>query len=89
MHAVKSGLLYHFFLEEVVDLVHKVQLAYNENLKHLQSKGMLPLFDAGYINMGRQYLTIGVNGLVEPLNSWELKSTIILNMKLLCRRFWE
>ena len=26
---------------------------------------MLPLFDAGYINMGRQYLTIGVNGLVE------------------------
>ena len=26
---------------------------------------MLPLFDAGYITMGRQYLTIGVNGLVE------------------------
>jgi ribonucleoside-triphosphate reductase len=26
---------------------------------------MLPLFDAGYINLGRQYLTIGVNGLVE------------------------
>ncbi len=32
-HAVKSGMLYHFFLEEVVDLVHKVQMAYNENLK--------------------------------------------------------
>ena len=31
----------------------------------MQSKGMLPLFDAGYINMSRQYLTIGVNGLVE------------------------
>ena len=26
---------------------------------------MLPLFDAGFINIGRQYLTIGVNGLVE------------------------
>lgn len=52
-------------MEEVVDLVHKVQLAYNENLKLLQAKGMLPLFDAGYINMSRQYLTIGVNGLVE------------------------
>ena len=64
-HAVKSGILYPFFLEEVIDLVHKVQLAYNENLKQLQSKGMLPLFDAGYINMNRQYLTIGVNGLVE------------------------
>ncbi len=53
------------FLEEVVDLCHKVQICYNENLKELQDKGMLPLFDAGYINLGRQYLTIGVNGLVE------------------------
>lgn len=49
----------------MVDLTHKVQLGYNENLKQLQAKGMLPLFDAGYINIGRQYLTIGVNGLVE------------------------
>ena len=53
------------FVEEVIDLVHKVQIAYNENLKYLQSKGMLPLFDAGYIAINRQYLTIGVNGLVE------------------------
>jgi len=52
-------------VEEVIDLMHKVQIAYNENLKYLQSKGMLPLFDAGYIAINRQYLTIGVNGLVE------------------------
>lgn len=64
-HAARRGMHYHFFLEEVVDLVHKVQVAYNENLKYMQEKGMLPLFDAGYINMSRQYLTIGVNGLVE------------------------
>ncbi len=64
-HAVRKGILYQFFLEEVVDLVHKVQLSYNENLKYMQEKGMLPLFDAGYINLNRQYLTIGVNGLVE------------------------
>lgn len=64
-YAVKSGMMYPFFLEEVIDLVHKVQIAYNENLRQLQEKGMLPLFDAGYINLGRQYLTIGVNGLVE------------------------
>jgi ribonucleoside-triphosphate reductase len=64
-YAVRRGTYYQFFLEEIVDLVHKVQLAYNENLKYMHEKGMLPLFDAGYINMGRQYLTIGVNGLVE------------------------
>ncbi len=63
--AVSDRVLFHVQLEEIVELVHKVQLAYNENLKYMQSKGMLPLFDAGYINLGRQYLTIGVNGLVE------------------------
>ncbi|MGC9151516.1 MAG: anaerobic ribonucleoside-triphosphate reductase [Microbacter sp.] len=64
-HASKNGESPLSFLEEVVDLVHKAQMAYNENLKYMQQKGMLPLFDAGYINMSRQYLTIGVNGLVE------------------------
>ena len=64
-YAVKNGMHYLTYLEEIVDLVHKVQTAYNENLKDLQAKGMLPLFDAGYINLARQYLTIGVNGLVE------------------------
>ena len=64
-YAVKNNMEYTEFLAHVIDLCHKVQTAYNENLKDLQSQGMLPLFDAGYINMGRQYLTIGVNGLVE------------------------
>ncbi|WP_213083430.1 anaerobic ribonucleoside-triphosphate reductase [Epilithonimonas caeni] len=63
--AMNKGIPYLEFLEQVMDLVHKVQLAYNENLKYLESKRMLPLFDSGYINMKRQYLTIGVNGLVE------------------------
>lgn len=64
-YAVRKSIPYQYYLEDVVDLMHKVQLAYNENLKYMQQKGMLPLFDAGYINIGRQYLTIGVNGLVE------------------------
>ena len=64
-YAVNHKIDYVEYLSEVVDLCHKVQLAYNENLKQLQQNGMLPLFDAGYINIGRQYLTIGINGLVE------------------------
>ena len=64
-YAQRMGIPYQNYIEEVVDLMHKVQMAYNENLKELQNKGMLPLFDSGYINIGRQYLTIGVNGLVE------------------------
>lgn len=63
--AVKSGQSYLNSLKEIIDLAHKVQLGYNENLRELCNKKMLPLFDAGYINMRRQYLTIGINGLVE------------------------
>ena len=64
-YATKNNIPYMQFLEEMVDLTHKVQICYNENLKYLLEKGMLPLFDAGYIAMSRQYLTIGINGLVE------------------------
>ena len=64
-YAVRNHIPYQQYIEEVVDLMHKVQLAYNENLKHLQQQGMLPLFDSGFINLSRQYLTIGVNGMVE------------------------
>ena len=64
-YAVNHDMDYREFLTDIIDLCHKVQLAYNENLKDLQAHGMLPLFDAGYINIARQYLTIGVNGLVE------------------------
>ncbi len=72
-YAEKQGIDYKEFLSNVTDLVHKVQLAYNENLKELQRAGMLPLFDAGYINIARQYLTIGVNGLVEAAEFLDLK----------------
>ena len=74
-YAVNHNIDYLEYLGEVVDLCHKVQLAYNENLKDLQQHGMLPLFDAGYINIGRQYLTIGINGLVEAAEFMGLKIT--------------
>ncbi len=72
-YAVNNKIDYKAYLEDIIDLCHKVQLAYNENLKDLQKHGMLPLFDAGYINMSRQYLTIGVNGLVEAAEFMGLK----------------
>ena len=74
-YAVNNNLDYKEYLGEIVDLCHKVQLAYNENLKNLQEHGMLPLFDAGYINISRQYLTIGINGLVEAAEFMGLKIT--------------
>ena len=74
-YAVNHKLDYKEYLSGIIDLCHKVKLAYNENLKELQKNGMLPLFDAGYINMSRQYLTIGINGLVEAAEFMGLKIT--------------
>ena len=74
-YAVNHKLDYLEYLGGIIDLCHKVQLAYNENLKELQKAGMLPLFDAGYINISRQYLTIGINGLVEAAEFMGLRIT--------------
>ena len=74
-YAVRNNIPYQAYIEDVVDLMHKVQTAYNENLLELQNKGLLPLFDAGYVNIGRQYLTIGVNGLVEAAEFLGIKIT--------------
>jgi len=74
-YAVNHKIDYLEYLAGIIDLCHKVQMAYNENLKELQQHGMLPLFDAGYINIGRQYLTIGINGLVEAAEFMGLKIT--------------
>ncbi len=74
-YAVNHKMDYLEYLGTIIDLCHKVQLAYNENLKELQKHGMLPLFDAGYININRQYLTIGINGLVEAAEFMGLRIT--------------
>ena len=74
-YAVRQGIAYQDYIEQVVDLMHKVQLAYDANLHELQKQGMLPLFDSGFVNLSRQYLTIGVNGLVEGAEFLGMKIT--------------
>ncbi len=48
-----------------VNKIHKYLAAYNENLNENLKAGLMPVYDAGYISMDKQYLTIGINGLVE------------------------
>ncbi len=67
--ATREGRDYVEYLDSIIDLMHKAQMAYNANLDWMRERGLLPLFDAGYINIKRQYLTIGVNGIVEAAES--------------------
>lgn len=52
-------------IRAVAKRVHKYLAAYNEMIKDNLNSGLLPLYDAGFIDMKRQYLTVGFNGLVE------------------------
>ena len=52
-----------FYLIDILERVYKYQIAYNECLKYLKENKLLPVYDAGFIDMKKQYLTIGINGL--------------------------
>ena len=45
--------------------VHKYQTAFNEIIKDFLKARMLDVYQAGFIDMRRQYLTVGVNGLTD------------------------
>lgn len=52
-------------VREQVLKVHKYLLAFNEIIKDSFESGLLPVYDAGFIALQKQYLTIGINGFVE------------------------
>lgn len=56
------------YLINILERVYKYQIAYNECLKYLKENNLLPVYDAGFIDMKKQYLTIGINGLNQ---AWE------------------
>ena len=51
------------YLIKILKRVYEYQIAYNEILKYLYEKNLLTVYNAGFINMRKQYLTIGINGL--------------------------
>jgi len=52
-------------LTEMTERVHKYQIAFNEIIKDFLKADMLDVYNAGFIDMKKQYLTVGVNGLTE------------------------
>lgn len=52
-------------VREQVKKIHKYLIAYNEIVKSNFNAKLLPVYDAGYISLEKQFLTIGINGFVE------------------------
>lgn len=52
-------------ISEQVEKIHKYQIAYRAIMQDYFDAGMLTVYDAGFISMDKQFLTIGVNGVLE------------------------
>ena len=53
------------YISEIINRVHKYLTAFNEIIWDYKNAGLLTIFNAGFIDLDRQYLTIGINGFVE------------------------
>nr|MCR4824910.1 hypothetical protein [Bacteroidales bacterium] len=60
-------------IREMTERVHKYQIAFNEIIKDFLKADMLDVYKAGFIDMKKQYLTVGVNGLTEAAEFLGLK----------------
>lgn len=56
-------------LEKEITKIHKYQVAYRKLMEEYLAAGMLTVYDAGFITLDKQFLTIGINGMVEAAES--------------------
>lgn len=55
----------YYYLENIIGRIHKYLMAFRELVQSYIDAGLLPTYSAGYINIDKQFGTIGVNGLLE------------------------
>jgi len=78
-------------LKTEVEKIHKYQLAYRKAMDEYQEAGLLPVYDAWYISLDKQFLTIGINWMVEaaeflwlsPWNNDEYKEWVSWQLKVI------
>jgi len=58
---------------EEVKKIHKYQVAYRKLIEEYEKAGLLPVYKAGFIALDKQFLTIGINGMVEAAESLGIK----------------
>ena len=52
-----------------INKIQRYQVAYRKLMEQYQAAGMLSVYDAGFISLDKQFLTIGINGMVEAAES--------------------
>ena len=73
--AVNHNIPYLNYIKSKVQDLHKFQTAYRSIIQNYVDASMLPVYTAGYISLDKQYLTLGINGLVEAAEYLGLEIT--------------
>jgi len=60
-------------LKSEIGKIHKYQVAYRKLIEEYLQAGMLPVYQAGFISLDKQFLTIGINGMAEAAESQGIK----------------
>lgn len=63
------------YLNKILERVYKYHTAYNELLWDMYDANLLPVYKSGFIDLNKQYLTIGLNGLNQAAEFLGIKCT--------------
>lgn len=72
-------------ISEILGRVYKYHIAYNELLWDMYDSNLLPVYKAGFINLDKQYLTIGINGLNQAAEFLGIECNNNENYKQFCQ----
>ncbi len=73
------------YIIDILNRVYKYHTAYNSLLYKIYNANLLPVYKAGFINLDKQYLTIGINGLNEAANFLGIECTDNSDYKDFCQ----
>ena len=79
------GLKLIHYIRFILTRVYKYHIAYNELLWDLYDAKLLPAYTAGFIDLDKQYLTVGINGLNQAAEFLGLKCNNNKDYNKFCR----
>lgn len=73
------------YLGDILSRVYKYHTAYNELLWDMYDANLLPVYKAGFINLNKQYLTIGINGLNQAAEFFGIECSVNKRYEKFCQ----
>ena len=77
------------YLSKLTDRVYKYHTAYNELLWDMYDANLLPAYRAGFIDLNRQYLTLGLNGLNQAAEFLGMKCSVNERYAKFCQEIFS